>query len=219
MKEDSDQKIVERLLQFCTLEAKQVLEVGCGDGRITSLIAGKPKQLIAIEPDKEKIREAREKVNGVDFRVGSGESLEFADSCFDVVIFTLSLHHQDSKVALSEAKRVLKAGGRVLVIEPIEEREAEQVFALFNDEKEARLEAQNAINESGFSIERSEIVNAKWIFEDKAELCHGLFDYYEISYDEKIVAQIYKLLGAKIESSPITLTDSMIIQSLKLVEC
>jgi SAM-dependent methyltransferase len=219
MKEDSDQKIARMILEFGSLETKLVLEVGCGDGRITSLLAGKPKQLIAIEPDEEKIREARKKVNGVDFQVGSGEFLEFSDNCFDVIIFTLSLHHQDSKVALSEAGRVLKEDGNILVIEPIGEGEIEQVFALVNDEKEARLEAQKAINESGFIIERSEMFNAKWIFEDKDELCQGLFDHYELPCDDTIVAQICKLLGTRIEFCPITLTDIMIIQSLKLVEC
>lgn len=219
MKEDSDQKIIQMILQLSTLKAKRVLEVGCGDGRITSLIAGKPQQLVAIEPDENKIREAKKKVNGVDFRVGKGESLKFPDSCFDVVIFTLSLHHQESKVALREAERVLKDDGKILIIEPVEEGEIEQVFSLLNDEKEARLEAQNTINESGFIVEHSEIFNAKWIFEDKEELCQGLFDHYEIPYDERIVARIYKLLGAKLDSCPITLTDTMIIQSLILVEC
>lgn len=215
MKENSDQKIAQMILQLNSLETRQVLEIGCGDGRITSLIADKPKQLIAIEPDEKKIRVAREKVAGVDFRIGTGEHLEFPENYFDVVIFTLSLHHQDSKAAIAEATRVLKDDGTILVIEPIEEGEVEQVFALVNDEKEVKIEVQRTIKTCGLVIEHSEIFNATWVFEDKDELCHGLFDYYEMPYNEKIVAQIYKLLGSKKDFCPIKLTDTMIIQSLK----
>lgn len=215
MEEDSDQKIVERILQHSSLNKKRVLEVGCGDGRITALLAGGPKELIAIEPDEDKLNEAREKIRGVDFQAGSGEDLKFPDKFFDVVIFTLSLHHQDSKTAISEARRVIKDDGVILVVEPVEEGEVEQVFALFNDEKEAKIMAQDAIHESGLTIDRSDIFNAKWTFKSKEELCLGLFDYYEMPYDENIAAQLSDLLGVKMENTPIILTDTMIIQSLK----
>ncbi|MBW1749674.1 MAG: methyltransferase domain-containing protein [Deltaproteobacteria bacterium] len=217
MKEDSDRRIVEKILQHDSLENRRVLEVGCGDGRITALLAGKPKELIAIDPDENKVNEAQEKVTGVDFQVGSGEDLKFSDKFFDVVIFTLSLHHQDSRGAIGEARRVLKDDGVILVIEPIEEGEVEQLFALFNDEKEVKLQAQKAINESGLIIKRSEIFNAEWTFENKEELCLDLFGYYEMPYDDNTAAQVFKLLGEKVENSPIILTDTMIVQSLKKI--
>jgi ubiquinone/menaquinone biosynthesis C-methylase UbiE len=215
MEEDSDQKIVEQILQHSSLDKKRVLEVGCGDGRITVLLSGIPKELIAIEPDEDKINEARKKVTGVDFQAGSGEELKFPDEFFDVIIFTLSLHHQDGKAAISEARRVLKTDGVILVIEPVEEGEVEQVFALLNDENEAKVKAQEAIHQSGLTVDRSEIFNAKWTFEGKEELCQGLFEYYDMPYDENIVAQMSDLLGEKMEKNPIILTDTMVVQRLK----
>ncbi len=217
MKEDSDQRIVEKILQFISLENKQVLEIGCGNGRITSLLVGKPKKLTAIEPDAEKIREARKKIAGVNFQVGTGENLEFSDKCFDVVIFTLSLHHQDSRVAISEAKRVLRNGGNILVIEPTSEGEIEQVFALLQNEDQEKLEAQKSINESGLILERSDVFKAKWMFENQEELYQTLFEYYDMPFDDSIAKQIMELLGTKLETSPIKLMDTMIIQSLKRV--
>ncbi len=47
MKNDSDRRIFQKILHFASLENKDVLEIGCGNGRITSLLAGKPKHLIA----------------------------------------------------------------------------------------------------------------------------------------------------------------------------
>ena len=96
--------------------------------------------MIAIDPDKLMIEEAKARCVGVEFYVGSGESLDFSDNIFDVIIFTLSLHHQNSEQALKEAKRVLKKGGLILVIEPVVEGELEKLFSLVVNEDQARLD-------------------------------------------------------------------------------
>ena len=193
---------------------RQVLEVGCGDGRITTLLANHSETLIAIDPDPDMLKEARSNVSGVDFREANGEDLPFSDSSFDIVLFTLSLHHQDSAVALGEARRVLKDGGLILVVEPAHDGEVEQVFTLVHDETRAKEQAQLAIRDSGLILEKEETVYAQWQFDDKDELCQSLFDYYAMDFDSDIADRIAELLGAKSESSPIVLEDILIIQSL-----
>jgi ubiquinone/menaquinone biosynthesis C-methylase UbiE len=215
MKTDYDQKIVEKILQFVPLEEKRVLEIGCGNGRITSLLVGKAKKLIAIDPDAKSIIEAQEKITGADFHTGYGENLEFPDRCFDTVIFTLSLHHQNGKTAITEACRVLKDNGCILIIEPVNSGEVEQIFSLVRNENQETLDAQEAIKGSDLKLEYSEIFDAKWIFENKEGLCGSLFDYYKMPFDNNIAAQIIKKLGAKAEKSPIILIDTMLIQLLK----
>ncbi len=215
MKENSDARIAEKILQFTDLGNKQVLEVGCGNGRITSFLVGKPKKLIAIEPDAEEIKEARKKVSGADFLTGSGEYLEFSDERFDMVIFTLSLHHQDSSKAIREATRVLKDNGEILIIEPVNAGEVEQVFGLVHDENQATLEAQQSIRKSGLRIERSEIFTASWIFDNKEELCQSIFAYYDRPFDADTAERIVDRLGAKSGDHPIELQDMMVIHSLK----
>lgn len=69
MKDNSGERIVEKIFQFTGLENKQVLEIGCGNRRITSLLVGKPEKLVAIEPDAEKIKEAQKNVSGDDFQI------------------------------------------------------------------------------------------------------------------------------------------------------
>jgi ubiquinone/menaquinone biosynthesis C-methylase UbiE len=216
MEENSDHRIVEKIFQIADLNNKRVLEIGCGNGRITALLRGKPKKLVAIEPDGHRIKEARKMVSGVDFRIGSGENLEFPDKCFDLVIFTLSLHHQNSTRAIEEAARVLKYEGEILVIEPIIEGELEQVYALVHDENQAKLDAQQSIKESGLSVERSEIFHATWIFDNKEELCQSIFDYYDMPFETHTAENILDLLGAKSEDQPIELLDLMVIQVLKI---
>jgi len=214
MKQYSSQKIVKKIIEFADLKYKQVLEIGCGDGRITALMAEKPERFVAIDPDEQKIEKARSNVVGVDFQIGSGENMTFPDNCFDLVIFTLSLHHQDSKKAIDEARRVLKKDGKILVIEPIVEGEIERLFALLYDENKEKIEAQKSINECGLHLIDSEIFSAKWVFEDKEDLIQSTFQYYDMPFDSKIALKISNLLGEKIKSHPIVLFDSMIIQSL-----
>lgn len=86
MKDNSDKIIADKIVQFTSLSNKNVLEIGCGNGRITSFLVNKAKKLIAIEPDFTKIREAKENIPGVAFQIASGENLpplkRFFRSCY-----------------------------------------------------------------------------------------------------------------------------------------
>ena len=216
MKDLSDRKIAEKIFQFSSLDGKRVLEIGCGDGRITGFLAGRPRELIAIEPDPESIQEARRTISGVDFRIGSGEHLEFLNEAFDMVLFTLSLHHhEDSTTALREAARVLKAGGEILVIEPTIEGEVERIFALVSSEDQAVLNARESIRRSDLMVKDSEIFYATWVFDHKEELVQYIFDYFEAPFDLRLSEKMIDLLGTRSEDRPIELQDELLIQSLK----
>ena len=215
MEQDSDRITLKKIQQFAELDNKHILEIGCGDGRITSMIVGKANTIIAIDPDVASIGEAQETIPGADFRTGSGECLEFSDNCFDLVMFTLSLHHQDSQTALREAIKVLKAEGQILVLEPVNDGEIEQVCNLFRDESQKLLEAQKAIEESDLRIEHSEMFITKWVFENKDELYESLFEYYDMPFESRIASQVAEFLGPKLEEKPIVLQDKMVILSLR----
>ena len=215
MNDNSDQKIIDKIRQFADLENKKVLEVGCGDGRITSLLYGKPQKIVAIDPDTRKIRDAGNNLSGVDFRIGSGENLDFPDAYFDLVIFTLSLHHQDSSAAIREAARVLHHSGEILIIEPVVEGEVEKAFALVHNENQAKLDAQKSIQNSGLKVERTETFTANWFFDNKEELCQSIFKYYDVPFNPSTTDEIIDLLGVKSETQPLELSDLMVIQSLK----
>ena len=215
MKENSSRKIFEKILANADLKDKVILEIGCGDGRVTTLLAGKPGRLVAIDPDERQIREAKINVKGVDFQIGSGESMAFADICFDLVIFSLSLHHQNSQKAIAEARRVLKDEGSILVIEPVPAGELEQLCALLNNENQEKAEAQNAINNSGLYFERSEIFEARWVFDNEEDLFNAIFGYYGMPFESGIASQMSSLLGEKIKIHPIELVDLMVIQILR----
>jgi ubiquinone/menaquinone biosynthesis C-methylase UbiE len=63
---------------------------------------------------------ARELGRGVDLRLGDAQALEFPDESFDTVVCTLSLCSiQDDRKAVAEATRVLRPGGRLLLLEHV----------------------------------------------------------------------------------------------------
>jgi ubiquinone/menaquinone biosynthesis C-methylase UbiE len=106
---------------------ESVLEVGCGTGELTMRArarAGSIALVCGIDPAVEMIGVARDKSDraklGIDYQVAAIESLPFADGTFDVVLSSLMMHHlpDDLKSAgLIEIRRVLKPGGRLLIVD------------------------------------------------------------------------------------------------------
>jgi len=108
----------------------RVLDVGAGTG--ANLPHYRPHQvteLVLLDVDAGMLDRARQKAANlamkVAFRIGSAENLPFDDGAFDSVVFTLSLCTiPNPAVALREAKRVLAADGRVLVLEHVRSQDA-----------------------------------------------------------------------------------------------
>ena len=86
-------RLIER---FTTLRGRRILEVGCGDGRLTFQYARTAGHVLAIDPDRPSIDEAvfQQHASGpsnIDFRVGSIERLPAPGAPFDVALFSWSL--------------------------------------------------------------------------------------------------------------------------------
>jgi ubiquinone/menaquinone biosynthesis C-methylase UbiE len=84
------------LAEVVEFRAKRVLEVGAGDGRLTRRIAVETASLLAIDPDEERIEQARadlpaELSGRVDFRVMDAVKLEVPRRRFDVALLSWSL--------------------------------------------------------------------------------------------------------------------------------
>jgi ubiquinone/menaquinone biosynthesis C-methylase UbiE len=218
MKENSKNRIFEKILEHTILKNKKVLEIGCGVGRISSFLSTETKHLIAIDPDEIAIKHAKARVSGVDFRVGSGEKLDFHDNYFDLVIFTLSLHHQNSEKALSEAARVLRTGGSILTIEPVTSGEVEIIFSFLQNENKETEFAQNSVINSGLLVDRSEVFTANWVFENKEDLFSSVFEYYNMPFSDNTAQEIARYLERKLNCIPLICEDKMIIQSLIVPE-
>ena len=205
-----------KIEEFVELSGREMLEVGCGDGRLSSLLANKVKSLTAIDPDKAMINLAGKEISGVDFRVGYGERLEFSDKTYDIVLFSYSLHHQDCVKALDEAKRVLRDNGIILIIEPSTEGEYTQFVSIFQEDEINRLNTTLAyIISPNFDISRQDVYFVNYPFKDDKELYYHFMDSYLVETDTDALDKMKATLGSKKSARPIVIKDKVNIFLLK----
>lgn len=96
VRRDPERTEVRTLLRRLPLRGARILEIGCGDGRLTRRIAGVARAVEALDPDAEGIAQARRLLREhlkarVRFRVGSGERLPFGGGSFPIAICSWSL--------------------------------------------------------------------------------------------------------------------------------
>jgi len=194
---------------FVNLKGLNVLEIGCGDGRLSAFLAQKAGNLTAIDIDEAGLEEARRTVKGVDFRIGSGECLEFPEDSFDLVFFGFSLHHQKGSAALSEAGRVLVPEGKILIIEPTVESEYTKLVSVFQKEEPDLLrQAARAIYAAGMTVHRKETFVVEHYFDNEETfLNHYISSYGSGSTDESCHHQLLQVIGEKRFESPIIVED------------
>ena len=104
--------------EFDLLSPKKILDIGCGTGEFSPLFRGHEYTGIDISPRYINFA-ARVHTHGA-FSVMDATQLQFPDQSFDYILVMAILHHlsnADVDKVLSEARRVLKPGGKLLIIE------------------------------------------------------------------------------------------------------
>ena len=96
-------------------------DLGCGTGHISAALAPSVARVIAIDESGPMLAAARARLadaTNVDLREGHIESLPLEDASLDVAILFLVAHFiTDPARAMQEVRRVLKPGGRLLLVD------------------------------------------------------------------------------------------------------
>lgn len=118
------QAIHKRLLEFVELpEQPNILDLGCGTGRLLNRLAGQFPTLqgTGLDLSAQMLRQAQQQnQHGVrlTYQQGNAESLPFADSQFDAVFNTLSfLHYPHPQQVFLEVSRVLRPNGHFYLVD------------------------------------------------------------------------------------------------------
>jgi len=98
-------------------------DLGCGTGRTTAALAPFVRKVIAVDSSAEMLAAAAARVGArpnVELRRGELEAVPVGDGELDAAILMLVLQHVvDPGVVFSEVARVLRGGGRVLVVDMV----------------------------------------------------------------------------------------------------
>ena len=99
---------------------ERVLDGGCGDGRFAVELARAGLEVVGVDVAREPLRRAARRAPQLDLRLVSPEQpLPLEDSSFDVVWAGEVIEHVvDTSAWLSELRRVLRSGGRLLLSTP-----------------------------------------------------------------------------------------------------
>lgn len=100
-------------------------DLGCGTGQLAATLAPYVARVVAVDDSPDMLEAARRRLAGLDagdveIREGQLEALPLEDDALDVAVLSLVLHHVPAPAAaVAEARRVLKPGGRVLVVDMV----------------------------------------------------------------------------------------------------
>lgn len=116
-----------------------LLDIGCGQGRVLKLLASRANRAIGVDIDSDARQLARAElllagVENCSLRKGNMYELPFADGEFDTIVLDDVLGDADEPIlALCEARRLLKPGGRLLILAATDDGDATLLEARFSD--------------------------------------------------------------------------------------
>ena len=100
-------------------KSQKILEVGCGAGSMTAHLHQQGFNIIGTDLSKDLLEYAQKTHPKTKFVLMNGESLDFEDESFDIVMsFDVIEHIPDTKQHFKEVHRVLKKGGKYIFVTP-----------------------------------------------------------------------------------------------------
>lgn len=149
------------------LPGYKVADFGCGDGILSVEMARFAKSVISVDKNRKAITQtekliARAGVENITLLEESLEKTTIDSESIDIVFFSQSLHHLENPVnGLKEAFRILDEGGRILIMELAEHKEAwtrEKLGHVHLGFKPEKLET--LVKKAGFQITYSETISS-----------------------------------------------------------
>jgi ubiquinone/menaquinone biosynthesis C-methylase UbiE len=100
-----------------------IADLGAGEGTFSQLLARRSKKVIAVDNSEKMVEYGQELarkhgIKNLEYRKGDLEEVPIKDAAVDLAFFSQALHHaQHPERAVAEAWRILKPGGRIVVLD------------------------------------------------------------------------------------------------------
>jgi ArsR family transcriptional regulator len=161
--------LAETLLEL--LPPMVIADLGAGEGTFSLLLARRAEKVIAVDNSEKMVEYGaalarRHRVRNLDYRLGDLEALPIENASVDLAFLSQSLHHAPHpERAAAEAFRILKPGGRIVVLDLVRHH-FEQARDLYADLwlGFTEVELRRFLSHAGFTGIRTSIVHRE---EDK----------------------------------------------------
>ncbi|MEE9592579.1 MAG: class I SAM-dependent methyltransferase [Thermoplasmata archaeon] len=185
---------LETLGRLVSLGWGRLLDVGCGEGRLTARLATLAQETVGIDPVADDVARGWRTISSdlrrrMSLQVGTGEHLPFRDGAFDAVFFSWSLCCMASTAsmeeALHEAWRVLRPEGYLMSLQPSLYQpfaRGEVTFLISGEKRDLVMDEGSAqVSDARFALERTTLYEGK--FDLMGEAQFEVRTYYDTEED------------------------------------
>ena len=184
------------------LAQARIIEAGCGAARLArELLQRHPgAELTGIEvDDRQHAKNLADPAPRLTFLRAGAQQIPAADASFDGALMLKSLHHVPRPLmaqALGELARVVRPGGWLYVSEPVYAGDFNEVIRIFNDEREVRAAAQQAVDEAAAAGPWCQVEERRFVapgkFKDFAEFQQRIVNstFADHRLDEATLARV-----------------------------
>lgn len=185
------------------LSGLEVLDVATGSGHTAFYFARKGCHTFAVDVNREMLRVAEEESDrqtlSVRFLWSQANDLNFDENKFDLVTCRLAAHHfEDVSGFLSEARRVLRPGGHILVVDNVVPTDDDEVARWLNEYERKRDDSHQAcwtkdkwsvqLEEQGFSQKMSQRFKKTLLFDPWMERMSKTEGEREVLWEQLLAA-------------------------------
>jgi ubiquinone/menaquinone biosynthesis C-methylase UbiE len=107
-----------QLMRHLPSRSEKALEIGCGTGEFTRLLAARARSVVALDLSTQMIRLARSRsadFNNIEYLLGDVMRLSLPDGGFDCIVSIATLHHLPLAQALLKMKDALAPNGTLII--------------------------------------------------------------------------------------------------------
>jgi SAM-dependent methyltransferase len=164
---------------------KRVIDLGCGPGKLTALLAELGHDAIGVDPSLSMLETMRSR--GMPAICGRAEAIPLRDGCTDVVTAATAFHWFDAAHAVPEIHRVLRPNGTVALITHFRDESVDWVKALSDIVGSETAMAATLGGEKGMEALFSALLEDRGFFRDTE---HRVFGYEQPMTEDALVGLI-----------------------------